>query len=379
MKKLIIISVSLLLLVQKLYPQGCIPVRSVNGFGQYNLTDNSYSNSKWQLDLSNRYFKSFRDFKESTDQKTPAQNQFVNKVYTFNIAVTRILLNGWSLHMNLPITANSRTSSAEHGGLNTTRHSTHSFGIGDMRVIAYKWLLPPADSQKFNIQLGLGIKLPTGDYKVQDYFYRDDTTKVLSPINPGIQLGDGGTGIITELNTFYVVNKTITFYGNFYYLINPREQNGVAFTTGRTPSAIRIKSGSLETSVPDFYSIRVGGYINAGKLSFSLGIRDDGSPVHDLFGGSNGDRRAGHNISVEPGIIYKMKTANLYAYVPIIVGRRIEQNVPDKFVTQLTGVYTVSAGGAANYMLFAGISFKFPETNSHKSKMDEAKTFFNKN
>ena len=75
--------------------------------------------------------------------------------------------------------------------------------------------------------MGLGIKLPTGDYKVQDYFYKNDSTKVLAPVNGSIQLGDGGTGIITQLNTFYFLSKNISLYANLYYLINPRDHNGV--------------------------------------------------------------------------------------------------------------------------------------------------------
>ena len=68
----------------------------------------------------------------------------------------------------------------------------------------------PSVRQKGNIQLVLGIKLLTGDYKYQDYFYRNDTTKLLPAVNPSIQLGDGGTGIITELNAFYFLTKSIS-------------------------------------------------------------------------------------------------------------------------------------------------------------------------
>lgn len=348
-----------LFLFEASYSQGCIAVRTINSLGQYNLNENAYSTTNWQLNLTNRYFRSFRDFKEGTDLNTPEQNQFVNKVYTFDISLTRLLSNGWSMNLSMPITSNSRTSANEHGGPNTTRRSTHSFGAGDLHITAYKWLLSPSDMQKWNVQLGLGLKFPTGDYRYQDYFYRDDATRVLSGVNPGIQLGDGGTGIITELNTFYLANKTLSFYGSFYYLTSPREQNGMQFTTGRTPSALQIKSGAVETSVPDIYSIRVGANINAGKWAFVGGIRDEGSPVNDLIGGSDGGRRAGYNLSIEPGILYRMKSTTLSFYLPFIIDRRIHQNVPDKIVSELTGVYTVSPGGSPNYQIFAGASFNF--------------------
>jgi hypothetical protein len=208
------------------------------------------------------------------------------------------------------------------------------------------------------LQPGLGIKFATGDYKYQDYFYRNDSTKVLSPVNPGIQLGDGGTGIITELNSFYIVNKTFSLYGNFYYLISPRELNGTEYTFGKTPSSVQIKAEAIEVSVPDVYSIRAGVYVNIKKTTFSMGIRDEGTPVYDLIGGSNGLRRAGHVLSVEPGILFKTKKATLFAYLPITTGRRIKQNVADKRTSDITGVYTVGTGGSPDYVLFAGVSFK---------------------
>jgi hypothetical protein len=358
MKKYILLPVFFFLMFLAGYSQGCIAVRSVNGFGQYNLTDNAFSTAAWQINLTNRYFKSFRDFKEKTDQKTPEQNKSLNETYTLDISLSKLLKHGWSFNLGLPISANARTTSFEHGGPNTPRRTTHSFGAGDLRLIVYKWILPASQKQQWNLQAGLGIKFATGDYKYQDYFYRNDTTRVLSAVNPGIQLGDGGTGIITELNTFYILNKTISLYGNFYYLISPREQNGTAYTFGKTPTPLQLKIGSVEMSVPDVFSLGAGMYFNTGNFSFSAGIRDEGSPVHDLVGGSNGIRRAGHNLSAEPGILYKTKNATLYFYMPVIIDRKIKQNVPDKKATEIAGVYTVGAGGSPDYILLAGVSFK---------------------
>ncbi|MDB5221955.1 MAG: hypothetical protein JWN83_622 [Chitinophagaceae bacterium] len=360
MKKVtILLFISLLFKVQ-VQSQGCIAVRNISGFGQYNLTDNAFSISDWQLNINTRYFKSFRDFKEKVDQKTPEQNEAVVKSFSMDFSLSRFLRKGWSLNFSLPIASNSREASAEHGGLNTTRHTTNSFGIGDIRFTAYKWLLKPTVKQKGNIQLGLGLKLPTGDYKYQDYFYRNDSTKVLSAVNPSIQLGDGGTGIITELNLFYFLNTagTISLYGNFYYMINPREQNGTAITNGRIPPRIDSLANNIILSVADQFSTRAGVNFSVKNWSFSAGLRNEGSPVKDLIGGSEGVRRAGHNLSAEPGIIYKMKKTSIYAYVPFIIDRKISQNLPDKFKTKYTGVYTVSPGGSGNYQVFVGVLFK---------------------
>src|SRR5260221_1047683 len=186
MKKLTILSFIFLLCSNFVHSQGCIIVRNISGLGQYNLTSNSYSNSNWQININNRYFKAYRDYKGKVDQKTAPANQNVIKSYSMDLGVTRLLPKGWSLDLSFPISANSRTTDLEHGGLNTKRHTTKAFGVGDLQIVANKWLLKPSETQRGNIQLGLGIKFPTGDFKKQGYFYRNDTTRILSLLNPSI-------------------------------------------------------------------------------------------------------------------------------------------------------------------------------------------------
>jgi hypothetical protein len=339
--------------------QGCITVRNISGFGQYNMLDNGYIDSKWLLNINTRYFKSYMDYRGKESLETPEANQAIVKSYSTDISFGRILDRGWSLNLSIPITTNSREASIEHGGPNTTRHTTRSFGINDIRFVVYKWIRIPKPTQKWNIQAGLGIKLPNGDYEFKDYFYRNDTTRVLAPVNPSIQLGDGGTGIIAELNSYYFISRMFSLYGNIYYLFNPREQNGVSTTHGRTPTNVQIQSGSVEASVADQFSWRLGANANFNRVGLSLGIRDEGIPVYDVFGGSNGTRRAGSNVSVEPGIIYRFKTAAVYAYIPVFISHEVKQNVPDKKASEITGVYLSSPGGSGDYMVFMGVQFRF--------------------
>jgi len=358
MKKFILCSFIPMLYSISAESQGCIMVHNISGFGQYNLTDNAFSTSDWQLNINNRYFKAFRDFKGADDQKTPAQDESIVRSFTTDITLSRLLKNGWSMDLSIPFASNSRFADKEHGGPGTERHTTHTFGLGDIRFTVYKWLLNPSVSQKGNVQLGLGIKLPTGDYKYQDYFYKNDTTKILAPVNASIALGDGGTGIITELNTFYFFKSTISFYGNFYYLINPRDQNGVSTSTWRAPASLDIMTTADVYSIPDVYSLRAGFNFDFKKFALSAGLRDEGVPVHDLIGNNHGLRRPGHNLSFEPGIIYKMKKISMYVYVPAIISRRIKQNPTDALATEITGVYRIGAGGSGDYSVFAGILFK---------------------
>ncbi len=103
------------------------------------------------------------------------------------------------------------------------------FGIGDIRLTAYKWVFDENVRRKGNIQVGLGIKFPTGNYHSVDYWYYSDnpTVKSLQPLPEALQIGDGGTGITTAINAFYIFNRNISVFGNFFYLINPMNTNGV--------------------------------------------------------------------------------------------------------------------------------------------------------
>jgi hypothetical protein len=284
-------------------------------------------------------------------------NEVINHQYTLDMAITRLINSRWSIMLDMPIEANSRSSLYEHSNLG--RFVTHSFGVGDIRFAVYSWLLDPVKSPRGNVQVGLGIKLPTGNYNYLDYFHVTDSTKRLGPLDQSVQLGDGGTGITLELNAFYNLSSTFSVYGNFYYLSNPREVNGISTARGGTPSPSAVKNGSDVMSVPDQYMARAGVNLMVDRFVFSAGVRDECLPVHDLIGGSNGFRRPGYIISAEPGITYSFKKASLYAFVPVAMVRNRTQSVPDKISTQLTGVYTHGDAAFADYAVNIGASFRF--------------------
>jgi hypothetical protein len=357
-KILLLLSASFLVFFTKnATAQGCVAIRSTGGICTMEHSE-SENPSKWVLNINNRYFKSFRHFVGTKEQKQRVANgsEVINHSYTMDITLTRNLNKWWSFSIDAPILANSRSSLYEHDGKN--RFVTHSFGLGDIRLSAYRWVLDPAKSPKGNIQFGLGIKLPTGDYKYQDMFHKNDSTLVLGPVDQSIQLGDGGTGFTTEMNAYYNFSKHISLYTNWFYLLSPREQNGTLTSRGGTPSAPSIKNGSYVMSVPDQYLIRVGANFTAKALTFSIGFRDECLPAKDLIGGSNGFRRPGYILSAEPGITYNFKKINVYAYVPIALKRDRIQSVPDKIQTRLTGVYTQGDAAFADYTLNVGFSVK---------------------
>lgn len=208
MKYLLTIIILTTIVNQQTNGQGCVAIRGTGNTCTMQHPGDMKNESGWLLNANNRYFKSFRHFVGTTEQKHRAERhtEVINHAYALDLTLTRILNHRWSLSLGLPIVANGRSSLYEHGG--KSRHSTHSFGMGDVRFSAYAWLINPLKSLKGNIQVGLGIKLPTGDYKYQDYFYTD-SSKALGPVDQSIQLGDGGTGFSTEVNAYHNFSRFI--------------------------------------------------------------------------------------------------------------------------------------------------------------------------
>jgi hypothetical protein len=359
MKKLYFFGLLCSLFTIQASSQGCIPVRSTGAsvFERPSASKKAQS-PQWTFSATNRYFESFRHFVGDVEQKqrVDAGTEVINKSYTLDLNAVRRLNRRWSVSMNVPLIANTRSSLYEHG--NVARHSTQSYGLGDVRLTAYRWILDPKKYKNGNMQAGLGIKLPTGNYKYKDYFYTGTNgDKILGPVDQSIQLGDGGTGIIAEVNNFYNVSRRLSMYSNLFYLVNPRETNRVSTARGRTPSPASITYGSDVMSVPDQYMARLGANVTAKKFVFSAGVRIDGIPAKDLVGGSNGFRRPGYIISAEPGITYRTKRITTFLTAPIAFERNRIQSVPDKIRSELTNTYYKGDAAFADYVINLGVAF----------------------
>lgn len=337
-----------------IYAQGCVAIRGVAG-----VCGRPADANGWDMNINNRYFKSYKHFVGTEEQKERVENgsEVINHSYELDITATRTFNTRWSVGLTLPIMAFGRSSLYEHDRQN--RYSTHSFGIGDIRVAAYRWMFDPAKSHKGNLQLGLGIKLPTGVYNYQDYFYKKPDSAVLGPVDQSIQPGDGGTGISVELNSYYNFNHKVGAYGSFFYLINPREVNGTSTSRGSAPSATAIKYNTDVMSVPDLFMARGGLSYMLGHVTFSGGIRAEGLPSSDLIGGNRGFRRPGYIISAEPAVTYMNKKVSYNLSVPFALKRNRTQSDSDKRRTRDTGTHVQGDAAFADYLVSVGMTFKF--------------------
>ena len=244
----LIITILITAAYQQTTAQGCVAIRS-NGNTCSSLK--AGDTKGLSFNFNTRYFKSYKHFvgTEEQHERTEAGTEVINHSLSWDFTLTKTVNKYWSFSVNVPLISNVRSSMYEHYGNNSTspnaRNNTRSFGIGDVRLSAYRWIFDPATSHKGNLQVGLGVKLSTGDYEYQDFFHKRTASGgdsvVLGPVDQSIQLGDGGTGITFELNGYYNFSALLGFYGNFYYLASPREQNGVSTSRGGDKPDTKIK------------------------------------------------------------------------------------------------------------------------------------------
>lgn len=214
------------------------------------------------------------------------------------------------------------------------RHGWNANGIGDLSLYTQTYLLNGKEHPFSNVALGLGMKIPTGNWNVQGYLPNENglgfRERAVYP--PAVMPGDGGTAIIVGVSGFKTFRTPQLLRGNtvFYsanYLINPRNTNGTASIIQNlgVPLAPQFLGG-LTNSVTDSWNIQVGTSIKLPKtwdkprwknLRGRVTYGWQGIPEHDLFGKSGGFRQAGYVMSIAPGATYAYGHGYFIVEVPI--------------------------------------------------------------
>jgi len=187
------------------------------------------------------------------------------------------------------------------------RYETSADGLSDIRLLGTVWVLDPEKNKKQNFSVGLGVVFPTGEKDAKDTFTVFDTNEEgeYEPraeernVDNSIQPGTGAWGIIADVYGFAELVEDFNVFVSGTYIFTPEEDAGVADRPGPDAEI---------WSVGDSYLFRAGmgytfrpGFVDGLTLTF--GGRMEGTPSTDIFGGSEGRRRPGFAISVEPGLV----------------------------------------------------------------------------
>jgi hypothetical protein len=331
----------------------------------WSLSPDSTQSKTWQFSLNYRYFRSYKHFRGKEEEKNRVQegSEVINNDNSLLLGISYTVNNRWSVSAVIPYLSIDRSSLYEHYGnpsaSNPTinpRFHTQARGVGDVRISAYYSLL---QKRNINLTLGLGVKLPTGNYNTKDFFHRKDSegqdSLVYRIVDQSIQLGDGGLGVILEFDASYYFNQKFSVYGTGLYMSNPRNTNGVL----RSATLTNNIPGSNEFSIVDQFVFRLGARYNVKRFEFGLGGRYEGIPSEDLIGKSEGFRRPGYIISIEPSIAYHTGNHTFGINLPVALQRNRVQNTIDKERTKLSGTYTIGDAAFADWLVSINYSYRF--------------------
>ncbi len=348
----------LLLPLNSLSAQGCVAIRHFSSCVGNNLENNLLGAGELQMGVNYRYFKSFRHFRGTEEEPDRVSNgtEVINHAHAWDFFLTYGLNKRWYAAITIPTVINTRSSLYEHG--RDERNTTFSRGLADIRVGAGYWVFDPETHPLGNLALGAGLKLPTGNYNASDIFYNvgPEGSPQVRPVDQSIQPGDGGFGITLDYQWYQALFPKLFLYSGGFYLINPRETNGIR-TFRETLSPILENEAIM--SVPDQYSVRLGAsYAISERLSASLGGRFDAIPVKDLIGGSEGFRRPGNVLSIDPGISYMFKGLAVNLNLPFAVRRERPQSVTDRETEINTGNPRNGDAAFADYVVNLSVSYR---------------------
>ncbi|ASO03569.1 hypothetical protein [Arenibacter algicola] len=344
--------------------QGCVAIRHFSSCVGNSLENNLLGKGDLQVGMNYRYFKSFRHFRGTEEEPDRVANnsEVINHSHAWDFFLTYGISDRFYTSITIPTVINARSSLYEHG--REERNSSFSRGLADIRAGIGYWLLDPIDNPEGNIAVGLGIKLPTGNYNATDIFYNvgPEGSPEVRPVDQSIQPGDGGFGLTLDFQFYQKVATGLFAYGGGFYLLNPRETNGIR-TFRETLSPILENEAIM--AVPDQYSVRTGlSYSLSNVISASLGARFDAVPVKDLIGGNEGFRRPGNVLSLEPGIAYMHQNFTLNLNVPLALRRDRPQSVTDRQTEISTGTPRNGDAAFADYLINFGISYRFPKNKA---------------
>ena len=312
------------------HAQGCILARQtapvVGGLESPYLQPN-----EWQVFATYRTLRADTHFLGTTEDvsRKRLKNFVVNKQQLLDIGLTRAVTKRLNLTLGVPILTYGSWSVPVPVIPAGQRQVQSASGLGDISLTARYWLWDTETNFDGNLELGLGLKAPTGNPDAKDRF-PDARGRVFTvmPVDQSIQPGDGGWGINLDAQGFKRIGSA-TLFGSVTYLISPRNTNNTESSAlflcgGVIPPGFKRY---LFNSVPDQYLARLGVTMPIPKLkgfSASLAARMEGVPVRDLIRGSDGFRRPGYTIFIEPGISYATGAHSFTVSVPIATQRNVQ-------------------------------------------------------
>lgn len=338
------------------HAQGCVAAHSpqpiIAGLDPTSQTSsrNFDSSHPWHgltITTGFRVYNSFRHYVGTVyqEQRAIKHNAIVNHVDLFELDLNYQVTPRWSVIASVPAMVASRHG--QSSPLNVYRSS----GLGDVTVGAQSWIWRPPTESHGNIAFSYQLKLPTGINDAKGTKTSSNGTTTVQPFDESIQPGDGTWGFNLATQAYRELYWHTSAYFTGSWLFSPQDTTGVR--TFRGAPGEGVVSATDQYLWRGGFSRPVTGVRLLRGLALSIGGRMEGVPVRDAFGSSNGFRRPGYVISIEPGLMYERGRWGFYASGPWAVERNRKTSVTD---------YANNTHGDAafsDYTVIAGISRSF--------------------
>jgi hypothetical protein len=278
-------------------------------------------------------------------QRQAKHNAIVNHVNLVELDVNYQLTPRLSLIATVPGMEASRHG--QSSPLNVYR----SGGIGDVTVGVQSWIFRPPTENHGNINFSAQLKLPTGINDAKGTKTSSTGAKTVIPFDESIQPGDGTWGFSLATEMYHPVIWRTSAYFTGSWLFSPQDTTGVL--TYRSAPGENVVSATDQYLWRGGFSRPVTGVKLLRGLALSAGGRMEGVPVRDAFGSSNGFRRPGYVISIEPGMMYERGRTMVFASGPWAMERNRKISVTD------IANHTHGDAAFADYTVITGISRSF--------------------
>lgn len=281
------------------FAQGCILLRQTSPL--FGTTGAQQTVGTWTVTLTGRSSKADIHYNGSVRQRQRETEgtYVVNRQNSMTATLTYQLSPRVSLNAGIPYIEASWGIPSPRSGGPAARANENAHGLGDITTLARVALFDPMTTfRTWNLQLGGGVKFPTGNNKATDVF-PDGNGNNNAPrfVDISVHPGDGGWGFIIDTTGYKSIGR-VTAFGSATWLANPRDTGTASrgnLVSNATPSNIN--------TVSDQFVFRTGTTVALTRhIAASIAWRMEGVPRYDMFGGSHGFRRPGVEMYWEPGV-----------------------------------------------------------------------------
>jgi hypothetical protein len=306
----------------------------------------------WQISIGYRHQFSYKHFVGDVEQTYRVQQgtEVMNKINLEDLQVTYQATDRFSFGLVVPVLFASRRA-------NDSYYTLHSSGIGDTSLLAQGWVFNPKHARHANIQIGLGLQLPTGkDNVTNNVIAAPGAAPQNMFVDYSIQPGQGAWGMVFQWLAFRDIGNGTMLYTNGNYLATQGGDNGVL----RRASALS-QPLTAYNAIQDQYLVEAGVAHMVSKihgLTLTFGPRFEGVPAYNLIGNDIGFRRPGFALSAEPGFVYVRGRNIIQASVGKAFYRDRTKSVPD----MILGTHGDAA--FADYVWLASYSYRFSRHES---------------